>query len=108
MKNDSYARGHTVLLAWTTGSGIPVGETVQSYVRRLDESGIKGDEAFLCQATDKGFRVPEMGKAYSNSGIFRVLLRQVYEDVQDNDALASRFSWHSLRRGGATWATRCG
>eukprot|EP00961_Rhodomonas_salina_P249711 3375375-Rhodomonas_salina.2 len=48
-----------------------------------------------------------MGKAYSNSGIFRVLLRQVYDDVRDNDALASRFSWHLLRRGGATWATRC-
>ncbi len=107
MKNDSYARGHTVPLAWESGSGVAIGATVTRYAIRLRECGVLDHEAFFCPATEVGFRPPGQGKTFSNTDILRTGLAKIYLEFRD-PSFAARFSWHSLRRGGCQWAMRQG
>jgi hypothetical protein len=112
MKNDTFGKGTEVVLTWRTASGIPIGQYVAMLSRRLDDCGVGLDEPFFCPMgpTPKaGFKPPEQGKESRFSGVLLKYLSQVYpSDFAPGSPLRKRFSWHSLRRGGATYAFRMG
>ena len=110
MKNDTYGKGTEVVLAWRTASGVPIGEYVKRLSRRLDASQIPLDGPFFC-ASGPGacsFREPWVGKESRFGGVLLLHLAQVYEEFAPGSVLRTRFSWHSLRRGGASYAFRLG
>lgn len=98
MKNDTDAKGTEVVIAWVTASGIPVGEFVLLLQAHLQASGVPWHGPLFCatgpRRTD-GFVTPARF-----GGILGKYLPRLFEEFR------KRFSWHSLRRGGATWAHR--
>mmetsp|Transcript_30392 Transcript_30392/g.62654 ORF Transcript_30392/g.62654 Transcript_30392/m.62654 type:complete len:259 (+) Transcript_30392:341-1117(+) len=105
MKNDPYSGGNEVALVWLTSSGIPIGETLARYEARLDECGIPMDAPFLLPTAGKqGFVVP-VGKVFNPTGCLKSGLKACFKECGDVKLLG-RFSWHSLRRGGASHAFR--
>jgi len=105
MKNDTYATGNEIYLAWVTQSGVAIGELFQRYIAWLDAAAIPPDAPFLCPTDPHGrFTVPAPGKCFNPTDCLRHGLAQVFQEFVDNPSLLSQFSWHSLRRGGATHA----
>mmetsp|Transcript_62707 Transcript_62707/g.130355 ORF Transcript_62707/g.130355 Transcript_62707/m.130355 type:complete len:182 (-) Transcript_62707:499-1044(-) len=108
MKNDPYSRGNEVFLAWVTASGIPIGDTLQRYERRLEECWITQDAPFLLPTAGQGgFILPRSGRGFRPDACLRSGLKACFAEFGD-PVLLKRFSWHSLRRGGASHAWREG
>mmetsp|Transcript_18283 Transcript_18283/g.37063 ORF Transcript_18283/g.37063 Transcript_18283/m.37063 type:complete len:144 (+) Transcript_18283:2911-3342(+) len=105
MKNDPYGRGNEVMLAWVTSSGVRIGDTLMRYWQRLEECGIPDDAPLLLPSRDSGFVVPAAGRSFRPTDCLRTGLRQCFKEFTDKE-LQGRFSWHSLRRGGASHACR--
>jgi len=106
MKNDPYSGGNEVALVWLTASGIPIGETLARYEARLEECGIQMDAPYLLPTLGKqGFVVPTPGRAFNPTGCLKSGLKECFKECGDAKLLG-RFSWHSLRRGGASHAFR--
>jgi len=107
MKNDPYGGGNEVMLVWVTGSGVPIGETVWRYSQRLDECGIPADAPLLLPTKGEGgFRLPNPGAGHDPTGCFKSGLVHCFTEFAEQPDLLARFSWHSLRRGGASRAFR--
>mmetsp|Transcript_51105 Transcript_51105/g.103944 ORF Transcript_51105/g.103944 Transcript_51105/m.103944 type:complete len:344 (+) Transcript_51105:530-1561(+) len=108
MKNDTTAKGTEVVVAWVTASGVRIGDYIARLHHRLDECGIPMTGPFFCATGTKGsdgFVVPARGKESRFNGILAKYLAQIWSEFEDKE-LRKRFSWHSLRRGGASWAHR--
>jgi len=104
MKNDPYSFGNEIVLAWLTSSGIPIGDTFLRYEARLTECGIPADAPLILPTNGhKGFHVSAGG--CRPDGCLKAGLKACFGEFRDEELL-SRFSWHSLRRGGASHAFR--
>jgi len=104
MKNDPYSMGNEILLAWVTASGIPIGETFLRYEARLRECNIPEDAPLILPTNGhRGFHVTAGG--CRPDGCLKAGLKACFGEFRNVELLA-RFSWHSLRRGGASHAFR--
>ena len=110
MKNDTYGKGTEVILAWRTASGVPIGKYVKCLSRRLDVSLVGLDGPFFCPSApgSHSFVDPGPGKESRFGGVLLLHLSQIYVEFAPGATLRTRFSWHSLRRGGASYAFRLG
>ena len=111
IKNDATARGTEVVLAWETPLGIRVGETFARLLHRLRECNIGIYGPLFCGTSSRhgqGFVMPTVGKAFREADILKTLLPRLYVECYKGSALLARFSFHSFRRGGASWAFRVG
>eukprot|EP00961_Rhodomonas_salina_P146003 1965172-Rhodomonas_salina.3 len=65
------------------------------------------DDALFCPTNlaAGGFRRPT-ASGFRATGSLAAALKVLFEDCRSNTALLTWFSWHSLRRGGASWAFR--
>jgi len=107
MKNDPYAEGNEIVMVWTTASGIPIGETLMRYEARLQECGVPKDTPFILPTRGhQGFYVPSSGKGCRDVACLRKGLQQCFHEFAGDTEILSRFSWHLLRRGGASHAFR--
>jgi len=103
-KNDTTGRGSEVVVAWVTGSGVRVGEILLRLEARLDECNIPRDAPLFCPTSHfsrGGFKVPAPGTEARFQNRLRLLLKQTYCDLAADPEVLNRFSFHSLRRGGA-------
>jgi len=105
MKNDPYGFGNEVVMVWVTESGVRIGETVLQYMHRLHECALPADTPFLQPTRDHGFVLPKPCRGFSDNDCFKKGLQQCFQEF-DTKELRDRFSWHSLRRGGASHAFR--
>jgi len=105
MKNDPYGVGNEVILAWITASGIRVGDTLMRYIARLDACNIPEDAGLLLPTRVSGFVLPAKGRGFRPTDCLRKGLQQCFQEFSCPE-LRQRFSWHSLRRGGASHAVR--
>mmetsp|Transcript_47303 Transcript_47303/g.96675 ORF Transcript_47303/g.96675 Transcript_47303/m.96675 type:complete len:428 (+) Transcript_47303:665-1948(+) len=106
-KNDTFATGNEIFLAWVTGSGVAIGELFSRYVRWLDCSDIPPEAPFLCPTDGAGmFTPPRPGVSFNPTDCLRHGLKQVFQEFSEQPELLSQFSWHSLRRGGASHAAQ--
>eukprot|EP00961_Rhodomonas_salina_P294006 3934194-Rhodomonas_salina.1 len=102
MKNDTYASGNEVDLAWVTASGVMIGDIFTRYIARLDASGIPPAGPFVCPVHARGgFQLPAPGKGFKPTGCVKKGLLMCFEAFRRRPGLLAQFSWHSLRRGGA-------
>ncbi len=111
MKNDTFGKGTEVVLAWRTALGVPIGEYVKRLSRRLDCAEISLDCPFFCPSGARAgasFTEPKPGEESRLGGVLLKYLEQVYSELAPGMPLHSRFSWHSLWRGGASHAFRVG
>mmetsp|Transcript_51390 Transcript_51390/g.104569 ORF Transcript_51390/g.104569 Transcript_51390/m.104569 type:complete len:453 (-) Transcript_51390:33-1391(-) len=109
MKNDPYGGGNEVMLAWETASGVPIGETFLRYEQRLQECNIPAQAPFVLPTktgTSGGFRLPASGSGFKPTGCLKSGLKECFTEFGSDPALLSRFTWHSLRRGGASHSFR--
>ena len=103
MKNDTYAQGHTVWMAWITSSGVPIGEMTETYLSVLQADGVApGSPFFAPTAADGLFHTVREGSVSRFNGVVKDTLRDYFVDLSED--LLREYSFHSLRRGGATWA----
>mmetsp|Transcript_22420 Transcript_22420/g.45346 ORF Transcript_22420/g.45346 Transcript_22420/m.45346 type:complete len:430 (+) Transcript_22420:155-1444(+) len=110
-KNDSTGRGSEVVIAWVTGSGIPVGAWVSRLLQRLRESNIPRWGPLFCATSSfarGGFLMPAAGTEARFQHRLRAVLRRTFRELMEDESLLSRWSFHSLRRGGATWGFQRG
>mmetsp|Transcript_54645 Transcript_54645/g.111583 ORF Transcript_54645/g.111583 Transcript_54645/m.111583 type:complete len:141 (+) Transcript_54645:281-703(+) len=99
--------GNEIYLARVTASGVEIGETFMRYMALLDLSDVQPEAPFLCPTLPSGLlRVPRTGTGFNptQADCLRHCLSQVFQELHDNPALLAQFSWHSLRRGGASHA----
>jgi len=108
MKNDIYSQGHTVDCSWVSGSGVEIGDIVTRYLARYDECNLAPDAPLFLPTLGKGGFHYRPGTVSSYSSVVRDLLPLVFSEFKEAPWLLSRFSFHSLRRGGASWAYRQG
>jgi hypothetical protein len=88
----------SILIAGTTGSGVPVSDILKSYVRLANLSNAEPDSPFV--RTTQGTRATE--KPYKD---YRSRFQKLLRDILGWSAeKAAMYATHSLRRGGATWA----
>eukprot|EP00961_Rhodomonas_salina_P084907 1140418-Rhodomonas_salina.1 len=105
MKNDVYSSGHTVDGAWVLGCGIELGAIVTRYVSLLDAHGVPQDAPFFVPTvTGPGYFRHVPGTYHSFSSCVVKYLRLTFTDVEEGSWLDQTFSFHSLRRGGASHA----
>eukprot|EP00961_Rhodomonas_salina_P271585 3669586-Rhodomonas_salina.1 len=106
-KNDPYSKGSEVVIAWVTGSGVQDGATLQLLLLHLQASGMSLDDALFCPTREctGGFRQPSPS-GFRAAGSLQTALKTLFEDCRADLALVKQFTWHSLRRGGASWAFR--
>ena len=103
MKNDTFAAGHTISLNWVTASGVELGELFTAYLVQLREDGIGSDSPFFAPTSRAGIFVPvEPGKTSKFNHVVKQLLREFFPHL--TTVQLADYSFHSLRRGGATWA----
>ena len=105
MKNDTFAEGHSISLAWKTTSGVLLGEMVLEYTRLLRSDGVPLDAPFLAPTSIIGgarYAATPAGSVTRFNHIVRDLLLQFFPSM--SEAERQRDSFHSLRRGGASWA----
>jgi len=111
MKNDTTGKGTEVVLAWETASGLKIGETIMRLQERLYVCNVPMSGPLLCGTSQKkgeSFILPQPGRAFRESNLLKTLLPRIYEECSAGSDLLSRFSFHSFRRGGASWAWRRG
>ena len=103
-KTDSYHKGHYVVLAWISGSGVPIGGWIQRLFLRLEECGrcVPASPLFLPTMGNHGFKCVTQGQPVSKPDTFKRLLPRVFPMFQSHPHLLVLFNWHSCRRGGAT------
>lgn len=103
MKNDTYAAGHTIYLSWVTASGVELGALFTAYMSQLQADGISRDSPFFAPTSADGvFQGVVPGKTSRFNHVVRQLLREFFPHL--TTAQLAEYSFHSLRRGGATWA----
>ena len=102
MKNDTYAQGNSISLAWETSSGVAIGAMVQLYRSYLQTDGLAPDQPFFVPTSGASFVPVEVGKVSRFNHIVKDLLRHFLPSLSQ-ERLA-QFSFHSLRRGGASYA----
>lgn len=108
MKNDTYATGNEVYLVWVTASGVVIGDIFLLYVARLDASGIPPAGPFICPVNAKGwFQLQAPWKGFKLTCCVKTGLLLCFEAFRRRPGLLAQFSWHSLRRGGASHAWQC-
>lgn len=113
MKNDPYDFGDDVVLAWVTNSGIKVGVTICRYLARLRQDGVRVDAPLVCpthyeKGVYAGFVAPVAGKMFMPDDCLPKGLKLCFREFRESPDFAKRFTWHSLRRGGATAAFNAG
>jgi hypothetical protein len=102
-KNDTTAKGNSIQLAWVTQSGVRLGEMTTAYLSLLTSDGIPGDSPFFVPTSREGSFVSiAPGSVSKLTFVVKQLLTEFYPDLTAQDLAA--YSFHSLRRGGATWA----
>ena len=104
MKNDTFAQGNRISLAWQTRSGVPLGRMTETYLALLKQDGVQDRSSpFFSPTAASGTFVPvPTGSSSRFNGIVKQLLQHFFPSLSKADL--SRFSFHSLRRGGATYA----
>ena len=104
MKNDTFAQGNRISLAWQTRSGVPLGRMTETYLALLKQDGVQDSSSpFFSPTAASGTFVPvPTGSSSRFNGIVKQLLQHFFPSLSKADL--SRFSFHSLRRGGATYA----
>ena len=103
MKNDTYAEGHTVSLNWVTASGVELGLLFTAYLQQLHDDGIPADSPFFVPTCAAGlFVAVAIGKTSRFNHVVKQLLQDYFPHL--TKAELADYSFHSLRRGGATWA----
>ena len=102
MKNDTYAEGNTIALAWFTASGVPIGPIMQTYVSLLLADGLTADDPLFSPTRGSSFIPVPAGKVSRFNHIVKDLLRFFLPSLAQ--ARLAQFSFHSLRRGGASYA----
>ena len=113
MKNDVYGEGHTVDTCWVSGSGVQIGDILQWFLTRYDASVppltlLTPDTPLFLPVHPRGGFYHTPGAVSCFAPVVKDLLPLVFAELRDNPALLRRFSFHSLRRGGASWAYRQG
>lgn len=107
MKNDVSGSGHSIMVAMDTESGFPVGHMLTALLSSLKADGVTdGNAPLFIPTTSAGWFswVPSSIKGAHLTQVVRSTMRKVYVDVASSVVLASMFSFHSLRRGGAEHA----
>jgi len=104
MKNDTFAQGNHISLAWHTRSGVPLGLMTETYMSLLRQDGVQSSSSpFFTPTSASGKFVPvPLGKSSRFNGIVKQYLQLFFPSLSKADL--SRFSFHSLRRGGASFA----
>jgi hypothetical protein len=114
MKNDVYGEGHTVDTCWVSGSGVLIGETLSRFLSRYDNcslpplSKLNEDSPLFLPVHPKGGYYHTPGAVSCFASVVKDVLPLVFPEFKSNTELLKRFSFHSLRRGGASWAYRQG
>jgi hypothetical protein len=83
MKNNTYARGHSILLVWVSSSGILIGETIQHYATRREECRVLPHKAFICLVNTHSFYMPAYKHMFANTNILREGLASIYCEFED-------------------------
>ena len=103
-KNDTTAKGNLIHLSWVTQSGVCLGDMVTDYVGLLAQDGIPADSPFFLPTSRVGtFVSVEPGSVSKLNYVIKQLISEFYPGVTEQ-VLKEYYSFHSLRRGGATWA----
>ena len=79
-KNDPYAKGTEVVIAWVTGSGVEVGVMVQRLLARLHASGLHGEEALVCPVRGGGGFRPPAKSGFRPTGALKTALKALFAD----------------------------
>jgi len=108
MKNDVYSEVYTVDLSWVTGSGIEIGATIVRYLGRYDASNLSPECPLFLQSHHKGGFYHTPGSVSSFASVVKDTLPLVFVEMRTFPQLLAKFSFHSLRRGGDSWAYRQG
>ncbi|PNH10171.1 hypothetical protein TSOC_003112 [Tetrabaena socialis] len=107
-KTDQLGRGAWVILAETSGSGVPIGRIVQRHLDFLGQRGFVGGSPLFPRVTTG----PAVGAVAMAKGAFTAGLRGVFARLQiefpNLRMNLGLFSAHSLRRGGAIAAAEAG
>jgi len=102
IKNDPFSADHTISWNWVTASGLKLGELVTAYLVQLREDGIGSDSPFFAPTSPAGIFVQvEPRKTFKFNHVIKQFLREFFTHVTGVQ-LAADYSFHSLRRGGAT------
>jgi len=102
-KNDTTAKGNSIQLAWLTQSGVPLGEMTAAYMSLLTQDALPGDSPFFVPTSRLGvFTAVAPGSVSKLSFVVKQLLTEFYPNISATSL--KEYSFHSLRRGGATWA----
>ena len=112
-KNDQEGRGVTVVLADTSGSGVPVALIVQRHLAHLAAAGLSGQAPLFPNTLPHPGAVEGAGAAAAMAkGAFSDRLRQLLaaanEEAPQLNIRLELFAAHSLRRGGAIAASEAG
>jgi hypothetical protein len=102
MKNDTYAEGNYISLAWITASGVEIGRMLQLYLACLTADGVSSDQPLFVPTHGNVFTPIPLGKSSRFNHIVKDLLQHFLPSLSA-ERLA-QFSFHSLRRGGASHA----
>ena len=104
-KTDSYHKGHYVVLAWISGSGVPIGGWIQRLFLRLEECGrcVPASPLFLPTMGNHGFKCVTQGQPVSKPDTFKRLLPRVFPMFQSHPHFLVLFNWHSCRRWRYPW-----
>ena len=102
-KNDTVGKGNSISLAWRTSSGVPLGDLVTTYLELLRADGVPSSAPLFGPTTPSGlFRPVAAGAISKFNHIVRDYLKESFPRASAEQL--SWYSFHSLRRGGATWA----
>ena len=103
MKNDTYAEGNYISLAWITASGVEIGRMLQLYLACLTADGVSSDQPLFVPTQGNVYSpIPLGNKSSRFNHIVKDLLRHFLKSLSV-ERLA-QFSFHSLRRVGASHA----
>ena len=102
MKNNTYAAGHIIFWSWLTASGVELGVLFTAYMSQLQADGISKDFPFLAPTSSCVFQRVSPGKTSRFNHVVRNLLCEFFPRL--TTVQLAEYFFHSLRRGGATWA----
>ena len=92
-----------ILHSWLTQSGVPLGEMTAAYMSLLTQDALPGDSPFFVPTSRLGvFTAVAPGSVSKLSFVVKQLLTEFYPNISATSL--KEYSFHSLRRGGATWA----
>lgn len=114
MKNEVYSQGHTVDMMYVSGSGVEKGVTIKHYLASYDEcslpplSKLSLETPLFLPSHPRGDFYFTPGLVSCFASVIKDVLPLVFAELAQQPAVLAHFSFHSLHRGGGSWAYRQG